>query len=156
MSKQSQTGETFDSGALDLIMPLNFSAVREMNQSTIDSVGEMNQVLYEGLSRYNEEFLTFVNGRLKEDFAAPQHLMTCTTPQEVYDLYMQFFQTAVKQYLTEAERLTSLGSNVAGATLQAMEHQITEHQVTDNLAADTREATSATAGGKKTVKTKTS
>ena len=121
MSKQTQTS---DSGALDLMMPLDFSSVMEMNKSTIDSVGEMNQRMYEGLSRYNEEILKFVNSRLKEDFAVPQDLMTCTTPQEVYNVYTEFFQKAMQQYLAEAERLTSLGSGVAGAAIQTMEHQV--------------------------------
>ena len=127
MNKQSQTSETNetnDSGALDLMMPLDFSSVMEMNQDAIDSVGEMNQKMYEGLSSYNAEMFKFVNSRLKEDFAIPQHLMTCRTPQEVYNVYTEFFQTAMKQYLSEAERLTSLGGGVAGAALQTMEHQV--------------------------------
>ena len=124
MSKQSQTSNTDDSGALDLMMPLDFSSVMDMNQGTIDTVGEMNQKMYEGLSRYNAEMLKFVNSRLKEDFAVPQNLMTCKTPQEVYNVYTEFFQTAVKQYLSEAERLTTLGGGVAGAALQTMEHQV--------------------------------
>lgn len=121
MSKQTQTS---DSGALDLMMPLDFSSVMEMNKNTIDSMGEMNQRMYEGLSRYNEEVLKFVNSRLKEDFSVPQDLMTCTTPQEVYNVYTGFFQKAMQQYLAEAERLTSLGGGVAGAALQTMEHQV--------------------------------
>ncbi len=126
MAKQPQSGGAVSGEAREMTMPFDFKSFLNMNNNAIDSMGEVNQKLYEGVSAYNEEVVNFVNGRLKEDFAVPKQLMNCETPQQVYGVYMDFFQKAAQQYLSEAERLTSLGSKIAGETFQAMEHQAEE------------------------------
>jgi hypothetical protein len=61
----------------------------------------------------NNEWLAFVNRRLKEDFALPQHLVTCKGPEEMWRVYVEFLQKAVDDYQNEFAELAKLGEGFA-------------------------------------------
>ncbi len=53
--------------------------------------------------------VSFLNRRLKEDFAVPQQLAGCKTVQDMVGVYRGFFENAVADYQAEFEALSKLG-----------------------------------------------
>lgn len=104
--------------------PVDVDSFVAFNRDAIESVGELNKRLTENFAVCREEAVSFFGRRLKHDFDMPQQLMACKTPQEVYDVYMDFFQTARKDYLEEVGRLAELSTNIASSSLGVMERQV--------------------------------
>ena len=62
----------------------------------------------------NKHWFEFLQKRAQEDFALPQHIMSCRTPVEVWSVYTDFLQKAVADYQTEFSELGKLAI-VAGS-----------------------------------------
>ena len=60
----------------------------------------------------NKQWLDFFQKRVEQDFALPQHIMSCRTPVEVWSIYTDFLQKAVTDYQTEFSELGKLASLV--------------------------------------------
>ncbi|MAL78824.1 MAG: hypothetical protein CMN55_06865 [Sneathiella sp.] len=69
---------------------------------------KQNEKIVKIMQVWGEEVLNFGTDRLKEDMAIPAQLAECKTPQEVMNVYTNFFQTAFRQYTEEASRLGDL------------------------------------------------
>jgi hypothetical protein len=106
--------------------PFGFEALMEMNRPALNAVAQMNGKVYENIAAINKKWAAFVNRRLKEDLAVPQHLAACKTVQEVYSVYADFFQTAYSDYQSEFEQIGKLGKSLADETLQAMQSRAEE------------------------------
>jgi hypothetical protein len=103
------------------MMPLGLEAMMEMQRPTFTAMAEVNTRLYESIAAANKEWASFVNRRLKEDLAVPQHLAECRTPQDLYRVYTQFFQNACSQYQSGLEQMTKLSQSIADNALQALQ-----------------------------------
>ena len=57
----------------------------------------------------NKQWLDFFQKRVEQDFALPQHVMSCRTPVEVWSVYTDFLQKAAADYQTEFSELGKLG-----------------------------------------------
>ena len=57
----------------------------------------------------NKQWLDFFQKRIEQDFALPQHIMSCRTPVEVWSVYTDFLQKAAADYQTEFAELGKLG-----------------------------------------------
>ena len=86
----------------------------------------MNGKVYDGIAAMNKNWVAFVNRRLKEDFAMPQHLAQCKTVRDMYGVYADFFQNAVADYQAEVEQITKIGKDLADDTMQAMQARMEE------------------------------
>ncbi len=104
--------------------PLDLETAFSMNQRNIDAVGEMNQKLYKAMQTCNEELMSFGSRRLQQDFAIPQQLAECKTPNEVVSLYSEFFQTAFKQYSDEANTLAQIANNFTKEAFDSLQHEM--------------------------------
>ena len=87
--------EHTDSDAGHWMMPLE--AMMQMQRPTLSAMAEVNTKLYESIAAANREWTSFVNRRLKEDLAVPQQLAECKTPQDLFQVYAQFFQNAARR-----------------------------------------------------------
>ncbi len=112
------------SGDFTFTPPLDLETAFSMNQRNIDAVGEMNQKLYKAMQTCNEELVSFGSRRLKQDFAIPQQLAECKTPNEVVNFYSEFFQTAFKQYSDEANTLAQIANNFTKETFDSFQHEM--------------------------------
>lgn len=70
-------------------------------------------------SAVNAEWMNFVNRRVNEDFALPQHVIACKGPEEVWRVYAEFFQKAFDDYQKEFAELANLGSKAASEAASA-------------------------------------
>jgi hypothetical protein len=58
----------------------------------------------------NKHWFELLQKRVQEDFALPQHIMSCRTPVEVWSVYIQFLQKAVTDCQNEFAELGRGGS----------------------------------------------
>jgi Phasin protein len=104
-------------------MPPSFdaTALLEASRPTLSAAAEVNGRLYETVAALNQEYVGFVNLRLKEDLGLPQQFAACRTLEDVYGVYAGFFQRAVEQYRTEFEQLAKLGQAMVGDAASQMQ-----------------------------------
>jgi hypothetical protein len=110
----------------DIIAPLGFEAIMEMQRPAFTAMAELNGKLYESIAAVNKEWTSLVNRRLKEDLAVPQQLAECKTVQDLYLVYAQFFQNACAHYQSGLEQMTKLGSSIAENAFQSMQSRSEE------------------------------
>src|SRR5262245_59905497 len=115
-----------DFGYPPMMLPFNFEALMELNRPALNAMAQMNGKVYDGLATLNKNWVAFINRRLKEDLAMPQQLAACTTVQDMYGVYAEFFQNACSDYQSEFEQRTRLGKSLADDTLQAMQARMDE------------------------------
>lgn len=107
--------------AFPFLMPFNFEQLMELNRPALNAVAEANGKAYENISALNKTWVSFVNRRLKEDFAVPQQLATCKTVQDMVGIYRGFFENAVADYQAEFEALSKLGQAMTEDAVAAVE-----------------------------------
>ena len=90
----------------DIIAPLGFEAITEMQRPAFTAMAELNGKLYKSVAAVNKEWTSLVNRRLKKDLAVPQQLAECKTMQDLYRVYAQFFQNACAHYQSGLEQMT--------------------------------------------------
>ena len=111
--------EKNDGKARDAMAPFGFEAMMQMQRPALEAMAEMNGRLYESITAVNKEWATFVNRCLKEDLAVPQQLTQCRTPQDLYQVYAQFFQNTWAQYQSGLEQMAKLSTAIAEHALQS-------------------------------------
>lgn len=102
---------------------LDLEKAFNMNQRNFETVGEINQCFCKAMQTCNEELMVFGSDRLKKDFAIPQQLAECKTPQDVINVYNDFFQTALKQYTEEATTLAKIANIFTKEAFDSLQHQ---------------------------------
>ena len=115
-------------------LPLGFDAWMEMNRPALAAMAQMNTRVYDGIAALNRNWVAFVNRRLNQDFAMPQHLAGCKTMQDFFGVYSEFFQTACADYQAEFEQLAKLGKSLADDTLHTVQSSVEEatHSVSEH------------------------
>ncbi len=77
-----------------------------------------------GLSKYQQEILSFYSQRMLADLELQQKLMSCSSILEIWDLQRSFFENASKQYSDEMQKLANLGQHIVPTELTGMHGQI--------------------------------
>jgi hypothetical protein len=103
------------------MMPLGIDAMMQMQRPTLSAMAEVNTKLYESIAAANREWTSFVNLRLKEDLAVPQQLAECKTPEDLFQVYAQFFQNACSQYQSGLEQMTKFSQSFMENALQTLQ-----------------------------------
>jgi hypothetical protein len=85
---------------------------------------ELNGRFIEQVSRANNEWLGFLNRRLKEDIATSSRIMECKTPQDFLAAYSDFFQRAQAQYQAEFQYFARLNQKLANETAGVLKSQM--------------------------------
>ena len=117
MAKKKSTGND----QFGLNMPIDLSALLQIQQSGLNTLQDMHKAFVKGTAAYNEELLSFLNKRFKEDIEACGQFANCSKPQDVYEVYSKFLQKTMTQYMEEAEKISNLGSKMLGDTMNVFE-----------------------------------
>jgi hypothetical protein len=72
------------------------------------------------------EWSTFIDRRLREDFALPQHLAGCTCPDDAWRIYASFCQKAIDDYQKEFAELARISGELAGESAAAFRKGLDE------------------------------
>lgn len=122
MSEKSTNGR--NPGLTPMPIPLSFEKLMELNRPALSAMAEVNGKVFENIAAINKNWVSFLNRRLKEDLAIPQHLAGCKTVQDMYGVYTEFFQNAVADYQSEFEQMSKLGKSLAEETVQSVQARI--------------------------------
>jgi hypothetical protein len=106
-----------------------FEAWLSINRPMVAAMTELNGRFIEQVSKANNEWLGFVNRRIKEDIAASQRIMECKTPQDLFAAYSDFFQRAQAQYQAEFQYFARLNQKLADETATVMKNHIEDASV---------------------------
>lgn len=102
-------------------MPIGAGAFMNMAQPAFDAMAEINGKIYENAAQLSTEWFAFLNRRLQEDFAVPQHLAACKNPQEAQQVWVDYWKTTFSQYQDEMERLAKMSQSCAEQTASTIE-----------------------------------
>jgi hypothetical protein len=119
-----------DAALPPMMLPFGFEAFMELNRPALQAMAQMNGRVYDGIATWNQNWVAFLNRRLKQDLAMPEQLAACKSVQEMYGVCAEFFQNACSQYQSEFEQLTKLGKSLADDTVQAIQSRMEEARET--------------------------
>jgi len=106
----------------DLLLPFKVNALPTM-QAPLGAMAELNGKLCESAAQFGAEWLAFLSRRLKEDWAVPQRMASCASPQELQQVYVDYLWRALSQYQEELGRLARLGKLVAREAASALDKE---------------------------------
>ncbi len=106
----------------NLMLP--FVNAQSTMQLPFSAMASFNGMLCESLAHFSTEWVGFLNRRLKEDWAVPQRIAACTSPQELQQVYVDYWSKAFAQYQEELGRLARLGETVTHQTASALQRQM--------------------------------
>lgn len=118
----------------------DFNALFDMQRPALNALVEFNSKFISGLTNFNEEWVGFVNTRLKEDLNVCKQLAECKSPEEIYSVYNEFYQTALKHYQGEAERMSQIGKTIADDTINTVQDNLEEISNVGNIGNGKRRA----------------
>jgi hypothetical protein len=98
----------------------------ELWGATLAGAVRWNGKMYEGMAMLGSEWLDFVNRRLKEELRLPQRVCACRSPEEVRDIYGNFWRQAIDDYQKEFALLSRLGSGLLSSSLTAAHTRLEE------------------------------
>jgi hypothetical protein len=101
-----------------LVLPFgqNGDVVPAMTSSSKESQ-ELSAGLGMAAAELNREWFGFLDRRLRENVAFPQRLASCKDPAEALEVWAEFSQVAVADYLKELGKLTQLGCRAAATSI---------------------------------------
>jgi hypothetical protein len=97
-----------------------FDTLVALNKDAFNSADDMALGAAETVEAFGTETFDFIRRRLDRDFAMPQKLLGCWTPQEAMGVYLDFLETARMDYLEEADRMAKIGQGIAQSTMEMM------------------------------------
>lgn len=107
----------------NLMLPFSFNALTAM-QPQLAAMADFNGKLCESLAQLSTEWMGFLNRRLKEDCAVPQRVAACTCPQELQQVYVDYWSKAFAEYQEELGRLAKLGETISSQTSSALQRHV--------------------------------
>jgi len=73
-----------------------------------EAAAQLTQEMCEGVTEISKEVAEFTARRVQEDLTLPARLLKCKSPQDVQQVYLDYWSTAFAQYQTEFGRLAEL------------------------------------------------
>lgn len=101
--------------ATKLMPPVSFNTLLGVNRAAFESWMVMNRALASAAGRMAHEYGAFVARRLADDVDCQKQLVACRTPSDVVDLTGRSAQTAVRDYMDEATRLSVIAAEMVQA-----------------------------------------
>lgn len=122
MSEREPRGSAASPGAVDFtsaFTPVGLEMWAPMLGATAKWSGEAQQ----GFVRFSREWLEFVARRMKEDLSLPQRLLACRSPEDVWGIYVGYWQKLFDDYRNEYAVMAKLGSALAEKAVAAPERE---------------------------------
>lgn len=121
-AQTSKTTQQSDDAAVE-----QSSALPTASEEDIETAYELIHIssdIVAGLSKYQQEILSFYSQRMLADLELQQKLMSCSSILEIWELQRSFIENASKQYSDEMQKLAKLGQHIVPTELTGMYGQI--------------------------------
>ncbi len=96
--------------AAESAAPADLSDVQRHN---LEAFVEANEAIMKGISALNAEMIAFGNKRVLENVERSESLWHCEDPEQAFRLQFDFFQSAMQQYLDQANNMMAIMSRMA-------------------------------------------
>jgi hypothetical protein len=113
-----QSTESAEAEAIESVQDRMIDAVTASQQDVLHSIDSAGHAVLDGMRRTQREISAFVAERIRQDLDTQSALLRCRSLDEVRDLQVRFFRTAVEQYSSEAVQLIGIGREMAARTIE--------------------------------------
>jgi hypothetical protein len=103
---------------------LNSIPLVESNQKFAMAVVHMHAHAFKALMRLQIESLTFFKHRCEQEVKLVDDLLTSEKYHNTFGVYGEFCQKTFAEYLTEARKLTSIGSRIVSGSAKQADHEV--------------------------------
>ena len=117
----AQTGPKVDfTSFAAFATPFDFEAFSKANATALKTLVDTNTRLLAATGAVNAEVADFVSRRLEKDAEVGECLVDCRSMDEAYEVYADFFQTSVADYILEMQKLFAIGEGALSGTAKAL------------------------------------
>ncbi len=97
----------------------------EENRRSLEAV-EVNAAIKDGMDALSSEILSFGNNRLNANLEWSQSLVACKDAEQAFRVHTEFFESAVRQYLNQANNVMAIMASMTGGVWAPLEEQTKE------------------------------
>jgi hypothetical protein len=98
----------------------------EENRRSMEAFVQANAALLDGMAALSAEILTFGNKRFSANIERSQSLAGCEDAEQAFEVQTEFFESAVRQYLDQANNVMMIMSSISRSFLGPLESQTDE------------------------------
>jgi len=92
--------------------PADAEALIEQNRQSMESFTRANAAVLEGMAALSAEMLAFGNKRFSANVERSQTLAGCQDMEQAFKVQTEFFESAVRQYLDQANQVMAIMSTI--------------------------------------------
>lgn len=92
--------------------------------SLMKANAQAGQVWMENCSRISRELMDFANSRWTKDMEAFRELSECRDPFQAFQIQANTVQTAMKQYMDEAAKLTDMATDAGVSCFKSIDEGV--------------------------------
>ena len=121
--KNSEETEQEDIGPYPMFDPGEFTKFGTRNLLVATHTA---RVYYSGLSKLNQEMMSFFNGRVKKNLESARSFMASKSSKSAFHAQAEYVEGAIRDYADEASKIMHLAADIAHETLAPIEERTEE------------------------------
>ena len=98
----------------------------EENRRSMEAFVQANAAVLDGMAALSAEMLTFGNKRFSANIERSQSLAGCEDAEQAFQVQTEFFESAVRQYLDQANNMMMIMSSISRSFWGPLESQSDE------------------------------
>ncbi len=95
----------------------------EENRRSLEAFIKANAAVLDGMAALSAELLAFGNKRLSANIERSQSLASCQDIEQAFRVHTEFFESAVQQYLDQANNVMSIMASITRSFWNPLEAQ---------------------------------
>jgi len=100
-------------------IPVDMQSLWTMNGLSMGNIDTAFRAWVENGSRFQEQAMKFMSGRLAKDAAAVAELQSCRSPVDAFNVQMAYLSAACADFMDEGQKIAGYFSDVANESLAA-------------------------------------
>ncbi len=100
--------------------------IAEENRRSMEAFVEANAAIMDGMAALSAEILAFGNRRLSANMERSQSLVACEDAEQAFRVQSEFFESAVRQYLDQANNMMTIMASMTRGYWAPIEEQTRE------------------------------
>ena len=105
-------------------MPASMFDSAEFSRMTgrnMEAATRVARACFNGAAKFNQEWINFVNSRVRKDFESAQAIMAAKSGEEALHAQAEFFESAFRDYADEASKMLNFAADLAKESLKPAE-----------------------------------
>ena len=106
--------------------PIDHEDLLEENRRSLEAFVQANAAVLDGMAALSAEMLAFGNKRLSANIERSQSLAGCEDMEQAFQVQTEFFESAVRQYLEQANHVMTIMTTISRSFWAPLEPQSEE------------------------------